>query len=334
METESQVSIAISALALVIAVFAAYSLVTQDAAPEQESLAEADVAEIADGIAQDYSRQGEPLYTGSGMGFTVEFENGEKHYISGDTHVTWQMEEYIGERVEPDVAYMAAGNVYTMDLRTAGWASSLVDPEVAVPVHYDTFDFMDQDEETFINELEEHREAGETDAEAEILGYGDTWERNGVEVTYVAHNTMFLEGPSGFTVVVDPWINTNPLAPEGWQNNPDEWPEADMILFTHAHLDHYSPEEVEQIQERTDAPVIAEWEHAAHMINQGFENVVAVNNGANMSKETIEGAGATGAIENMPDDARLYTHWAAHSSSPASALGAAFGIVDDEDLDY
>lgn len=335
METENLVGISIGALALVLAAFAAFSVVTQQAAPEGEQLTEAKVAEIADEIAQDYSRQGEPLYTGSGMGYTIEFSNGQKHYISGDTHVHWEMDAYIGDRVEPDVAYLAAGNMYTMDLETAGWAASLIDPEVAVPIHYQTFGFMDQDSETFVDELESEREDGTTDAESYLIDQsGEQWEHEGIDVDYVGHMTMFLEDPEGFTVAVDPWINTNPWAPDEWRNNPEEWPETDVILLTHGHLDHYSPEEVEALQEMHNSTVVAEWELAAHMINQGMENVVAVNKGANMNREMLEAAGGSGGVENMPDDARIYTHWAKHGSSPATALGAAFGIVEEDELDH
>jgi len=336
METENLIAISIGSLALVLAAFAAYTTVAGEATTDSDDvITESDVAQIADEIAQDYSRQGEPLYTGSGMGYTIEFSNEQKHYISGDTHVHWEMDKYIGDRVEPDVAYLSSGNVYTMDLETAGWAASMIDPEIAVPIHYQTFDFMDQDEQTFIDELEHHREEGDTDAEEYIIDQeGEQWSHEGVDLDYIGHMSMFFEDPEGFTVAIDPWINTNPWAPDEWRNNPEEWPETDLILLTHGHLDHYSPEEVEALQEENNAPVVAEWELAAHMTNQGFENVVAVNKGANMNREMLQGAGATGAIEDMPDDMRIYTHWAKHGSSPATALGAAFGIVDDEELDH
>lgn len=337
METETQVAVGIGVLALLLAGFAVYQSMADEAAPTEEvdSLTEDEVRTIADEIAQDYSREGEPLYTGSGMGFTIEFSNGERHYHSGDTHAHWEMENYINEHIDPDVAYLSGGNVYTPDLETAGWMASLVDAnDYSIPHHYGTFPFMDQDFEEFENSVDHYRDEGETDTEALEIEPGGEWEHNGVEVQYVGHSTFIFEDPEGHTIIVDPWINTNPNAPEEWVNEPEEWPEIDMILLTHGHLDHYTPGAIEEIQDRDDAPVIAEWELAGHMINQGFENVVAVNNGANLDKDILEGMGATGAIEEMPEDMTIWTHWMKHSSSPATALGADFGIAEDDELGH
>jgi len=336
METETQVAIGIGVLALLLAGFAAYQTTMDDAAPEEsEALSEEEVEDLATEIAEDYSRDGEPLYTGTGMGFTIEFSNGDRHYISGDTHAHWEMENYINEHIDPDVSYLSGGNVYTPDLETAGWMASLVDAnDYSIPVHYKTFDFLDQDYQDFEDSVNEYRDEDETDTEPMELEKGGEWEHNGVNVHYVGHLTMLFEDPEGANIMVDPWINTNPHAPEEWVNNPEEWPEVDIILLTHGHLDHYTPGAIEELQEQHDSLVIAEWELAGHMTNQGFENVLAVNKGANLDKEILEGMGGTGAVENMPEDMTIWTHWMKHSSSPATALGAEFGIAEDDELGH
>ena len=335
MEKASQIAIGIGALALVFSAVSVYTVMQMDTEEQVDQLSESQVEEIAEDIAEDYSREGEPLYTGTGLGFTIEFSNEDRHYHSGDTHATWEMENYINEHVNPDVSYISGGNVYTPDLETAGWMASLVDAnDYSVPHHYGTFPFLDQDFEEFEDSVNNYRDEGETETEALELESGEEWDHNGVSVTYVGHSTFIFEDPSGFTLAIDPWINTNPEAPEDWVNNPEAWPEIDMILLTHGHLDHYTPGTVEDIQEMHDAPVVAEWELVGHMTNQGFENVHAVNDGANIDKEILEGMGATGAIDEMPENMRIWTHSTEHSSSPATALGAEFGIVEDDELDY
>ncbi len=335
MEKKNKATLVVGVLAIIISLIALYQVMAFEKPEFEEGVTEEQVSSIAEEIAQEYSREGEPLYTGTGMGFTIEFSNGDRHYISGDTHAHWEMETYIRDHIEPDVSYITGGNVYTPDLETAGWMAGLVDAEdYSIPVHYKTFPFLDQEYQDFEDSVDKYREEGLTDTEALEIGKGEEWEHNGVSVHYVGHLTMIFEDPSGFTIMVDPWINTNPHAPDEWRNNPEEWPEIDMILVTHGHLDHYTPGTIRDIQEMHDAVVIAEWELAGHMTNQGFENVMAVNKGANLNRQIFEGMGASGAIENMPEEMTIFTHWMKHSSSPATALGEEFGIAEDDEIGH
>ncbi|AOV95434.1 hypothetical protein AQV86_05980 [Nanohaloarchaea archaeon SG9] len=328
----TDIALGLGALALVISVGVAVQVTTQNNG-SVDSLNESEVTDIAEGLdSEQSSRYGEPLYAGSSMGYVIDFPNGESFYVSGDTGPMWTLENYVKDSLDPSVSFFSTGNVYTADMETGAEMASQVDSEVSIPIHYGTFPFLDQDTDEFENRLSELRSQGETSSESRTLETGE-WETiRGVETMWVGHGTMFFKGPEGTDIMVDPWIKTNPKAPESWKNDSSNIPETDMILITHGHLDHFTPSMIETLQEQHNSTVVAEWELAGHMANQGFSNTVAVNKGADLDKSTLKGAGATGAIERVSDDINLHTVWAKHSSSPATSLGDAFGIAVEGEI--
>lgn len=329
----TDIALGLGALALLVSVGVAVQTMSQGSTQASDGVNQSEVRSIAGDLDGDQSnRYGEPLYAGSAMGYVIDFPNGESFYVSGDTGPMWTLENYIKRSLDPSVSFFSTGNVYTADMETGAWMASKVDSETSIPVHYGTFPFLDQDPQDFESRLTELRNQGETDSEAEILDTGE-WETvHGVETMWVGHGTMFFEGPQGTDIMVDPWIKTNPNAPQSWKDNSSNIPETDLILLTHAHLDHFTPSMIQTLQEQHNATVVAEWELAGHMANQGFSNTVAVNKGADLDKETLKGAGATGAISRVSDEINIHTVWAKHSSSPATSLGKAFGITVEGEL--
>lgn len=81
---------------------------------------------------------GSVVYMGDPAGYIVEFENGFKLYISGDTNVFGDM-ALIKEIYEPQAACMSMGDHYTMGIKEATKAIQLCGVKEVLPVHFGTF---------------------------------------------------------------------------------------------------------------------------------------------------------------------------------------------------
>lgn len=92
-----------------------------------------------------------------------------------------------------------------------------------------------------------------------------------ISFTWWGHSA-FLFDFDGKTVLVDPFINGNRLAP----GSPDEL-NPDVILLSHGHGDHVG--DTIAIAQRTGAPVVANFEVGNWLMNNGLENVVQMNPG-------------------------------------------------------
>ena len=93
---------------------------------------------------------GEPYHPkGLGCGFHVTLD-GVSVYWPGDTDV---LEGH--EHLSVDVFCPPIGGSFTMDRHEAADLAAALDPELVVPIHYDTFDAIETDAEAFATELRE-----------------------------------------------------------------------------------------------------------------------------------------------------------------------------------
>ena len=94
------------------------------------------------------------------------------------------------------------------------------------------------------------------------------------KLTYLGHSAFFIEGQQ-HSVLIDPFISSNPAAQAAGlrveQFNPDG------ILLSHGHFDHI--EDALSIATRTKATVVASFELATHLQNQGAPTVYPMNPG-------------------------------------------------------
>lgn len=79
-------------------------------------------------------------------GFLVRM-NGTTVYHSGDTGLTLEMKLLDDERV--DVALLPIGGNFTMDVDDAVKAVEFINPKIAVPMHYNTFEIIKADPQDF-----------------------------------------------------------------------------------------------------------------------------------------------------------------------------------------
>lgn len=91
---------------------------------------------------------GIPVYLGMPMGVIIEVE-GKTIYHTGDTGLFSDM-KLIAERHPVDVCFVPIGDNFTMGIDDASYAiNTFIKPKITVPVHYDTFELIEQDPNKF-----------------------------------------------------------------------------------------------------------------------------------------------------------------------------------------
>lgn len=83
-----------------------------------------------------------PLCGGDCAGFVIN--DGIRIYHAGDTALFSDM-KLIGELYRPEIALIPIGDRYTMGPKEAAIATSWIRPDIAIPMHYNTFPAIEQD---------------------------------------------------------------------------------------------------------------------------------------------------------------------------------------------
>ncbi len=91
------------------------------------------------------------VYMGNPAGALLTVE-GKTVYHAGDTGLFYDM-KLIGEMNSIDVALLPIGDNFTMGIDDAVKATELLNPKLAVPMHYKTFDVIDVDPEEFAKKV-------------------------------------------------------------------------------------------------------------------------------------------------------------------------------------
>ncbi len=98
------------------------------------------------------SQDGSTVYLGNPAGLLLTAE-GKTLYHAGDTALFLDM-KLIGERNKIDVALLPIGDNYTMGIDDAVLAVEFLRPQLAIPIHYNTFDVIQADPEVFVKKVE------------------------------------------------------------------------------------------------------------------------------------------------------------------------------------
>jgi L-ascorbate metabolism protein UlaG (beta-lactamase superfamily) len=84
------------------------------------------------------------LAGGPAVGYVIEFENGFRMYITGDTDVFGDM-ALINRFFKPDLALVCIGGHYTMDPEHAAYAvRELIKPKQVIPMHWGTLPLINR----------------------------------------------------------------------------------------------------------------------------------------------------------------------------------------------
>lgn len=125
----------------------------------------------------------------------------------------------------------------------------------------------------------------------------------GFSLTWLGHSAFHLVTPRGKHVLVDPWLEGNPMSPVG--DAPIR--HADVILQTHAHKDHSG--DVMRLAKKFHCTVVCIHEAALWYSKQGVDTCVGMNKGG-----TVQVAGI-----------RVTMTHAVHSSSFDDGDGRSYG---------
>jgi L-ascorbate metabolism protein UlaG (beta-lactamase superfamily) len=99
-------------------------------------------------IAHHGSAAPDGTYTGNPCGFLITMD-GKVLYHPGDTALFLDM-KLIGEMNDIDVALLPIGDNFTMGVDDAVRAAEFLHAKLVVPMHYKTFDVIDEDPEEFV----------------------------------------------------------------------------------------------------------------------------------------------------------------------------------------
>ncbi len=107
-------------------------------------------------------------YGGNPAGILINFNDGTDVYFAGDTALTYDM-RLIGEAGGVDVAALPIGDNFTMGPDDAVVAAQFVKAKQVIPIHYNTWPYIEQDPQAFARKLQE-----ETGIECRILAPGES----------------------------------------------------------------------------------------------------------------------------------------------------------------
>lgn len=120
-------------------------------------------------IAHHGSALPDGSYGGNPAGMLLTAPDGEKLYFACDTGLFYDM-KLIGEE-GIDLAVLPIGDNFTMGPDDALRAVKLINPQVVVPVHFDTWELIAQDPKAWAKRVE-----AETDTTCVVLAPGETYE--------------------------------------------------------------------------------------------------------------------------------------------------------------
>ncbi len=87
------------------------------------------------------------VYTGQPCGFLVR-SGGKTVYFAGDTGLFGDM-RLLGDMYDIDAAMLPIGGNFVMGIEDAARAAKMIRPRVVVPMHYDTFQLIEQEPKEF-----------------------------------------------------------------------------------------------------------------------------------------------------------------------------------------
>ncbi len=109
-------------------------------------------------VSANHSSSFKGEYTGQPAGLILSFESDLCIYHMGDTNIFSDLSLY-GELYEPHVVLAPIGDLYTMGAEEAAYAVEMLDPELAIPMHYGTMPALVGDPHEFKEVLEEISDA-------------------------------------------------------------------------------------------------------------------------------------------------------------------------------
>jgi L-ascorbate metabolism protein UlaG (beta-lactamase superfamily) len=102
-----------------------------------------------------YTGEGGPSLSTTPGGFVFDLGPGKRVYHAGDTALTLDMQLLKGS---VDIALLPVGDNFTMGPTDAVRAIEFIEPSVVIPMHYDTWPFVEIDIQAFSSEVGDRAE--------------------------------------------------------------------------------------------------------------------------------------------------------------------------------
>jgi L-ascorbate metabolism protein UlaG (beta-lactamase superfamily) len=140
-----------------------------------------------------------------------------------------------------------------------------------------------------------------------------------IEITWLGHATFKFRLESGEVIVMDPWVDGNPMYPKD-----HKFDRIDAILVSHAHFDHIH--DVIPLAKQFKPTVVAIYETCVWLTSKGVENCSGMNKGGTQAvglirvtmthaihscgiqdgDQILYGGEAAGYILHLPDNRNIY----------------------------
>jgi L-ascorbate metabolism protein UlaG (beta-lactamase superfamily) len=104
----------------------------------------------------------------------------------------------------------------------------------------------------------------------------------GNKLTWLGHSTFRITTPSGKVIVIDPWVQSNPMCPEPLK----KFDRLDTLLITHGHFDHIA--DAVDLGKEFKPQIVAIYETCVWLESKGVQNTSAMNKGGTQTAGELE----------------------------------------------
>jgi L-ascorbate metabolism protein UlaG (beta-lactamase superfamily) len=104
----------------------------------------------------------------------------------------------------------------------------------------------------------------------------------GNKLTWLGHATFRISTPSGRILVIDPWVQSNPMCPDSLK----KFERIDTLLITHGHFDHIA--DAVELGKLHKPQVVGIYETCAWLESKGVPNTNGMNKGGTQKVGEIE----------------------------------------------
>ena len=105
---------------------------------------------------------------------------------------------------------------------------------------------------------------------------------HGNRLTWLGHATFKITTPSGKVIVVDPWVDGNPMCPKAAK----KLTRVDTVLITHGHGDHIG--DAVKIAKKFKPQMISIYETSLWLASKGVKNTTGMGKGGTIKAGEIE----------------------------------------------
>lgn len=106
-----------------------------------------------------------------------------------------------------------------------------------------------------------------------------------MQITRLGHAMYQLTSKTKKTYLIDPFFDLNPGFPPAYDND-DFYQSVDAVFLTHGHFDHSSGL-AKLIEKKPDVMVVAQYELALILLQQGIRNVFPINLGGSVYLDDV-----------------------------------------------